>query len=251
MKLNELASLLFADDSGIDFQTLKDKTPEEVIQYFESKGLVLTDSWKDSLKHIQKNIFTVAGITKLELLQDVYSEVMEAIKDGISLRHFQKNLDSILVKKGWNTDENSILANPWRVNLIYRQNIQTAYQAGRMKQQFRNEERPYLQYIGVLDNNTRPTHEVMQKFFADKVLHFSHKLWKIWYPPCGFFCRCRVRSYTLAQVQKLGLTIIKRVPAEILKLRPDEGFDHKPDESIIVDLNKYNKDLADQFRKGA
>jgi uncharacterized protein with gpF-like domain len=76
--------------------------------------------------------------------------------------------------------------------------------AGRYKQQMENaDDRPYWQYIAVMDSRTRPAHSALN----GKVFRFDDVFWDTHFPPCGFRCRCRTRAYTAQQVKDKGLTV--------------------------------------------
>lgn len=233
--------------SQIEIKSLFDKTLDEVVDYFKSKGIVLTQSWKDYLKEVNRNVFSISKISRLDLLQDVYSELLKSIRNGDNADSFKKNLSNLLMKKGWMAGEltsgnQSIITSPWRLNLVFRQNVQTSYMAGRLKQQMESNTK-YWQYTGVLDRNTRPTHATLIRYFHDKVLPASDPFWDEMYPPNGFNCRCRVRAYNLQQVRQLGLTIIKILPSHIRNISADEGFDHSPLVPIKPDKSNYSNEL--------
>ena len=124
-------------------------------------------------------------------------------------------------------------AKAWRVDNIYRTNMQSAYMAGRYAQmQTTTKTRPYWRYVAVKDGRTRPTHRAMN----GKVFPHDHEFWDSWYPPNGFRCRCTVQTLSQAQVEARGLTVEERMPRMIepigpggvkmpaRPLRPDPGF---------------------------
>ncbi|MEW6444982.1 MAG: phage minor head protein [Pseudomonadota bacterium] len=96
---------------------------------------------------------------------------------------------------------------PRRLKLIYRQNMQTAYMAGRYKQQQELANatgpgaRPYWQYIAVRDSRTRPTHSALH----GRVWRADDPIWNHLYPPNGWNCRCRVRALSEFRMKKEGL----------------------------------------------
>ena len=95
-------------------------------------------------------------------MQDIRGAVDAAIKEGRTEQWFLNELAPILKKKGWwgkkevtdpDTGEVRYVrqGSPARLKLIYRQNTQSAYMAGRYKQQLENaDSAPYLRYIAVL-----------------------------------------------------------------------------------------------------
>lgn len=189
--------------------------PVEAVHYFRSKGIAVTENWHDLWQEAQARAFTVTGITKLDLMQDIRGAVDTAIKEGRTERWFLNELAPVLKKKGWwgkkevtNPDTGEVRyvrqGSPARLKLIYRQNIQSAYMAGRYKQQLENaDSTPYWRYIAVLDQKTRPAHAALN----GKVFHYDDPFWNAMYPPNGWNCRCRVAAYSESRLKRRGLEV--------------------------------------------
>lgn len=190
-------------------------TPVEAVRYFRSKGIAVTENWHDLWQEAQARAFTVAGVAKLDLLQDIRGAVDAAIKEGKTEQWFLNELAPILKKKGWwgkkevtNPDTGEVRhvrqGSPSRLKLIYRQNTQSAYMAGRYKQQIENADAaPYLRYIAVLDQKTRPAHAALHNM----VFRFDDPFWGAMYPPNGWNCRCRVAAYSESHLKRRGLKV--------------------------------------------
>lgn len=190
-------------------------TPVEAVQYFRSKGIAVTENWHDLWQEAHARAFTVAGVAKLDLLQDIRGAVDTAIKEGRTERWFLNELAPILKKKGWwgkkevtNPDTGEVRhvrqGSPSRLKLIYRQNTQSAYMAGRYKQQLENaDSAPYLCYIAVLDQKTRPAHAALHNM----VFRYDDPFWGAMYPPNGYGCRCRVAAYSESRLKRRGLKV--------------------------------------------
>lgn len=181
--------------------------------------------------------FAVAGIAKGDELATVFASLQRAINDGISYGEFQKECRDIFERRGWTGKM------AWRVDNIFRTNIQTAYQLGRYKQMSENvKDRPYWMYDAVNDKRTRPTHSAVD----GKVYPADHEFWNNWYPPNGFRCRCGVISYSKAQIESRGLDVEEEditgtplLPPGAIKpvpLLPDTGFDHHPGKTVWGDI---------------
>ncbi len=115
--------------------------------------------------------FTVARVTAMDVLVDIKKEVDRALAEGVSLAEFKQDLGERLAAKGWFAPKGEAAKielpdgtirkrlPPWRLELIWRTNIQTAYSAGRYRQMTDPdvaEARPYWQYKAILDRRTRP-----------------------------------------------------------------------------------------------
>ena len=63
--------------------------------------------------------------------------------------------------------------------------------AGRYKTQLGNvDDRPYWQYVAVMDRRTRPEHAELN----ERTFRYDDPFWNSFYPPNGWRCRCRVRA---------------------------------------------------------
>lgn len=187
--------------------------PARAIAYFQSKGLAPTMSWKDMQDEAHAVEFAVAGITKLDVLSDIQNSLTRSLTGGMSFRQFQDELEPLLQRKGWLgrglvADDDGVLQGkklmPYRLDTIFRTNIQSAYAAGRYQQQMRNvADRPYWEYNAVMDNRTRPTHAALN----GRVFRWDDPIWQTIYPPNGYNCRCWVRALTEAQMKNHPLGV--------------------------------------------
>ncbi|MDQ7799544.1 MAG: phage minor head protein [Candidatus Edwardsbacteria bacterium] len=257
-------------------------SPEKAVEYFRAKGYTISWDWYETWQEANSYAFTVSKVTRLDILRDIKTELQKALDDGLTLQQFRKNLDPILQSKGWwgqgQTESGQVvqMGSPWRLQLIYNQNIQSAYNAGRWEQQMANADaRPYLQYVAVMDSVTRPAHARLDGL----VFWANDPFWKTHYPPNGWGCRCSVRALSAADVKRLGLTVISSagllqenevlasgrtgevVPVTVFKFRneqtgeiitmaPDPGFNYNPGMAAWKpDLSKYPPDLMDIYNR--
>lgn len=233
---------------------------DEAIAYFQAKGYAISpDSWRDVWQDANARAFTVARVTAMDVLVDIKAEVDRALAEGVSLDEFKKNLAQRLQAKGWFAPKGEApkvelpdgtirkRLTPWRLETIWRTNIQTAYSVGRYMQMTDPdvaEARPYWQYKAILDRRTRPAHAAMH----DKVYDRRHPIWNTWYPPNGFHCRCYVKTLSADQVAARGLGPEIDPPG---RFEPDEGWRYNPGEAGLnawqPDLTSYPEALAGQF----
>jgi SPP1 gp7 family putative phage head morphogenesis protein len=178
--------------------------------------------------------FAVSGMAKGAELDTVFSALQRAIDAGTSFADFKADLAEILGRRGWTGPR------AWRVDNIFRTNIQTAYGVGRYRQmQQAVAERPFWQYSAVNDSRTRPTHAAMD----GKVFRHDDPFWDTWYPPNGFRCRCGVVTLSEEELHEQGLSVEERDPTGRLVepmdplsgrklparlMMPDPGFAHHP-----------------------
>ena len=133
---------------------------------------------------------------------------------------------------------------PIQADLIFRTNVQTAYNAGHYEQMSDpavRQLRPYWQYDAVNDAHTRPSHLAMD----GRVYPADSPVWDTWFPPNGFRCRCTVRSLSRRQVEQRGLTVETEAPP----IQPDPQFSTNPAKvRFEPDLKDYPEPLVKAYR---
>jgi uncharacterized protein with gpF-like domain len=75
--------------------------PKEAIAYLKNKGYKITFDYTEMQKSAHNKAFTVAKVTRLDLLKDIHDAVTHSIKDGKTFQEFKKQLLPILQEKGW------------------------------------------------------------------------------------------------------------------------------------------------------
>lgn len=261
--------------------------PTKAIEYLKNKGYAITWDWEELWQDAQAQAFTVAKATRLDILQDIREAVEKALAEGKTFAWFKKELTSVLQAKGWwgkqehvdeETGEVSLvqLGSPWRLQTIFRTNLQTAYMAGRWQAQIENvDDRPYWRYVAILDGRTRPSHRAMN----GKVLRYDDPFWQSFYPPNGWGCRCRVTTLSADDIAARGVqvetsegklgTAMKTVsvktgeerevatfravdPAtgKTVTVSPDVGWSYNPGAAAWApDLGRYTGNLATLAKK--
>ena len=143
--------------------------PTAAIKYFKKKGQTYTWDWYELWQDAHKKTFTVAKVMREDILKDIRSALDKALEEGKTFHEFQKELKPTLQKKGWwgeqivvdtqGNAEKVQLGSMYRLKTIYAVNMQTSYMTGRYKTQMDNiDNRPYWEYVAVLDSKTRPEH---------------------------------------------------------------------------------------------
>lgn len=223
---------------------------EEAIDYFKDKVPMYKAQYAKLAKEYQGLAFTVAGISSLDIINDVFQELQKAIEEGLTPRMFADNINAILKNKGWEG------LTPYRIDNIFRTNIQTAYAVGqyrRMTDPDVIKARPYWMYDAVNDHRTRPTHKALDGM----VYPAEHPFWDTWYPPNGYRCRCTVRSLSERDVKRKKLTVLEEIPKMVeppgmpaRPLNPDPGFSTNPAKvKWEPDMEKYPKSLQFAYQK--
>ncbi|MDI3547897.1 MAG: hypothetical protein PWR10_1549 [Halanaerobiales bacterium] len=215
---------------------------DEAVEAFQ--GLVPMTPYEFGLleKEVKARAFTVSRISKMDIINDVYNALQDAINEGTPIREFQSQVEDIFTKKGWQDAESR---SPYRIQNIYRTNIQKVFNAGRYKQQMDPDvlkNRPYWQYDAVNDSRTRPNHLAMDGI----VKRYDDPFWETHYPPNGFQCRCSVRSRSARDLKRLNLEVSDYKPV----INPDKGWDINPAKKLWEpDLDKYPDWLKEKYTR--
>lgn len=203
--------------------------PSDAIKALENRGKRLHESlaWQDVWQEAHAQGFTVAKSTGFDILDDIYKAVEKALNEGQTPRQFAKELTPVLQAKGWWGRKQVIdpatgrptiaqLGSPRRLQTIFDVNMRVSYAAGHWAAFERTKEaRPYLRYVAILDEDTRPAHRARHNL----CLPVDHPYWDMWAPPCGWNCRCTLQSLSERDVKKLqaeGEALFFEPPADVM-----------------------------------
>ncbi|WP_297814065.1 phage minor head protein [uncultured Helicobacter sp.] len=196
-------------------------SPEQNIKFLQQKKPELSFNYDEVMHEAHLKAFTIAKVTKLDLLSDMQDSLIKAQKEGKSFEVWKKEIKPTLAKKGWlgkvevrneKTGEiKTINVNNTRLQRIYNTNMRTANAQGRAKAQYALEGEIYLRYIALQDGLTRPSHLRMHGI----TLRRDDPFWETNYPPNGWNCRCVVRAYSKEECERQGFEISKTPPLPI------------------------------------
>lgn len=199
-----------------------DVPPQKAVDFFKAKGLQPTFHYADMLGQEHARAFTVAKMMDVDMLAQVRNSLDSALANGQSFKDWAATITPILQSGGWwgRTDLldpltgqplTAQLGSPWRLETIFRTNMQSAYAAGSWQEiQAQAEVAPYLMYDAVDDFRTRPLHASWDR----TVLPVTHLWWATHYPPNGYNCRCSVIQIDADQIKSLGLTLAAQAPQD-------------------------------------
>lgn len=216
-------------------------TPDAAIEFWQWRAKLTDEEAKALGEGARCRAFYVSGLARHDLVMLVSDGMEEALKNGETLETFKARIAEAIRTQGWHD---------YRVENIFRTNMQTAYAAGRYKKmQAVKKSRPYWQYMAIMDRRVRPSHAILNGM----VYPADHEFWKTNYPPNGFRCRCGVRSLSARQVKRMGLEVRKDMPGPGVWTDPkteyeyfvhfpgaDKGFKNNPGRDWVSDL----RDLA-------
>ncbi len=196
--------------SSLGFNPL---VPTEAIAYMEGKGLNITYDYDEMMHEAHHRSFTVAKITRTDLLHDMHKAVGEAIKEGVPFETFKKNIKPTLVKKGWygmqsitnpkTGETKEVYIGSKRLKNILYTNRHVAYTTGRYKQQAGFKTALYLQYQALHHGNRRADHQSKNGV----IKHRDDSWWSINYPPNGWGCKCFTTAHSKKELDRKGLKV--------------------------------------------
>jgi len=248
--------------------TIKPVAPKEAIAalFHRGKKLDPSFSWLDVSEAEHADRFTVAKSAGFDILTDIYAAVEAVVKDGKSIREATRDLTPILQAKGWwgrslmtdpLTGEDRIvqLGSVRRLRTIFDANLRVSYAAGHWTQfEATKAERPYLRYVAVMDDRTRPEHAALHNL----CLPVDHPFWKTWAPPNGWNCRCTLQALSQRDVDRMRGQLVFEPPS--IPMRPwvnsrtgevqelpegiDPGWAYNPGQAGFRSASSYADKLA-------
>jgi SPP1 gp7 family putative phage head morphogenesis protein len=194
---------------------------EKAMKFFQDKGEQVTKHWNDLSREQHEKMFTVANMTDKALLSDVRSLVDDAISNGVGFEQFQADFRKKIAEKGWDVLEGETdKAKAARARVIWETNIDTAHAKARKAQMSEVAKlRPYWQWVhSHASKNPRASHQRLHGL----ILPHDSPFWRSNYPPCGFGCKCTVRTLSKRDLVRLGKTGPNDIPAWF---KPDKGWE--------------------------
>lgn len=146
----------------------------EALKFAQSRNVVLPSEFYTLDLKTRQLSTTVSFLSSIEQIKSVINSVNKAIANGSTFQDFKKEVY-----------ENGIRLSPKYLDLVFRQNVQTAYSFGRWEQQSKNRNaRPYLMYSAIDDDRVRPDHIALNRI----IRHIDDPFWLMYYPPWAFRC---------------------------------------------------------------
>lgn len=201
---------------------------KEAVEFLKKKKPLSSEEYKALYDECRSKAFTVSGYTSLEVLQKFLDELADACEQGKTKKEFMDSMNDFLTRNGYEG------LNPFNADVIFRTNMQTAYNAGHYKSMTNPATiklRPFWKYVTAGDGQVRESHAQME----GRIYRADDPIWDIWYPPNGFRCRCTVVSMTKSQVERSRVPVSTGLPYEVdystgemLDQFPDKGFSNNP-----------------------
>ncbi len=209
---------------------------DEAVEWFRSR-IPLTDELLEKLRAwAGDRAWTIAGVAELDVVLDVYRALDDAIENHRTVDEFKRAVRDKL-EASWGG------AKAGRIELIFQNNVQTAYNRGRYSQMKEVADlRPYWMFDAILDSRTTRICQTRNK----TVLPQSDPWWDSNYPPLHHACRSSVRALTADSARERG--VATSPPQEH---PPSGGFGKSPavSEGWTPDSADYPPELWEIFQK--
>ena len=227
--------LLPGDEPLVRFPVI-DRAAESLVR----RNILTRAAFDAASLRARAQAFTVAGETVEDAIGTIREAMVEAIREGTTLRQFRQRVEEQL--------EGSFLG-PAHAETVFRTNIQTAYNAAHDELADRpivSELFPYQAYLPINDGRVRDEHlslgrripEISGSAFGiegTNIYRRADPFWDVFTPPWGFNCRCGVNLLTIEAAARAGLNearqwletgiappLVSRLPG--IPFRPDPDF---------------------------
>lgn len=256
--------------------------PQKAIEWLQAKG-VTAENYRNLTASEMAKVYSIARMTDLDMLNDMKQSMVKAADEGVPFGQFKKDLLQHMQNKGWLHQDSKgkpeiidpgtgeVFGSPRRLETIYRTNMQSAFSAGQYQTYMQNvDNRPFLQYVAVNDQNTRPAHSAMHGL----VYRYDDPFWATFYPPNGYNCRCTVIALAMRDMERRGLVLSESGEHNLVEVRQiinkkgeshptmayktpsgqtittDKGFNYNAGRmNYRPDLDGYDRGLAQAFAK--
>jgi hypothetical protein len=221
-----IVTTLFPEDEGPRFSIIF-----EAAENYRNRKILTRDQF-DLLSHqARASAFTIGGGMAEEAIEKVRDIIQEAIADGPSLDRVRQAVEEKVPES---------VMTPAKVELVYRQAIQSSYRDGReslISNPVVADVFPYQAYIPIEDGRVRPEHLKLGKLglSGTNIYRREDPIWDYFTPPWDYNCRCGVNLLTVNQAARLGVKeaqewlrtgnkppLVSRL--EAINFRPKMGF---------------------------
>lgn len=202
-----------------DISTSFRMPPAETIEFFRAKGYTTQARWDETWQQEHGRAFTVTKMMNGALLEEVRRSLDRVLSDGGTFEQWKAGIIPTLERAGWygrvqdsevTGVDHAVFIGRSRLKTIYDANLRSARAAGKWKRiQALKESAPYLMYDAINDRHTRPEHRLWGGLDTGRpiILPVDHPAWAIYFPPCGWGCRCGVSQLSLRTLQRRGLQV--------------------------------------------
>ncbi|NAW59324.1 MULTISPECIES: phage head morphogenesis protein [unclassified Vibrio] len=173
--------------------------------------------------------FTVANVSSIDAVNRVKKRYEDALESGAYRSETLGNIRQLLEQEGLSE------ANPYWLELHYRNNMMTAYNSGRWTQIANNDLVEFLVYSSVLDSGTTELCRKLDGVIKPK----DDPFWERFYPPNHHKCRATVSVLSRKQYDALPASMRRaseQVSGKALDKDAITGKEHQFTSSPLVSM---------------
>lgn len=189
--------------------------PKQAIEAFKAKKVLSPRTFRKLSDAYKMKSFTVTADLRVYMIDKIKGDIHAAISEGTTRQKFIKQLGERF--DAWGVTR----LKKHHAETVFDTNVLGSYAHGRYEQITSPglmKMRPYWQYKTVGDGRVRESHAAMH----NKIYPSDSEVWKTWFPPNGFRCRCSISTLTEEQAKEKGIT------EDLPDVKPDEGFAASP-----------------------
>lgn len=224
---------------------------KEQVEYFWKKKAVPQATFNKLDEDYHDYSFSVAGLTRADLLEDLRFLVGKAIENGEDYDVFTKKFNRLIGRKGWRPNPKPDSPKyAQRVRTIIDTNQRQSHRAGRHQQSKElGSKSPFRFRVWIHRDSPdfRETHKALHM----KALEKDDPFWGTCLPSCGWGCRCDSYLATESMLKQRGVEILGKAPDP--KTIADPEFMYVPgskksrDVAIAEGRNRLSDDLKGTF----
>ncbi len=201
----------------------------EARQWLKGRKVTPAFSYKDVWQEEHSVSFTVAKAMKADVLGTLKKSLLKANSEGIPYETWARDITPKLQGLGWwgksemtdpQTGEESLvqLGSPRRLKTIFESNMRAAAAAGQWDRiQETKEFLPFLIYELGPSENHRPDHAIR----AGMIARVDALVWRFWFAPNGWGCKCRIRQISGPEAKRRGYTGVDPDPGPMVEWTND------------------------------
>lgn len=223
--------------------TLSPLEPREALAFFRSKGFapaLQRFDYRDFWREEHARGFVVAKAMRDDVLLEIRDALELVLEEGQTLAQFRKDLAPKLRAMGWwgkGIERDPLtgelkeveLGSMRRLKVIFDTNMRTSYAAGQWARLQRTKDfLPYLEYRQLQRETKREEHEP----FHGLILPIDHPIWRIIFPPNGWFCACSVRPMNDRMLKREGKRLT--TPKELDQLESEAWTNPRSGETNAI-----------------
>jgi len=227
--------------------------PKEALEYFRKKLSVPTENWKQFDASQHDFAYTIAGLTRADLLESMRWLIEQAIAEGYSFETFNKQFKRLVRRRGWTPEPLPAGPSDWRMRIIFETPIRRSYGAGRLIQMRDPDvlsKRPYWMW----KHGDSPSPRMHHLELHNQVFRADDPFWEMAYPPCGYGCKCRAFSIGDRHLAARGLSVgmppdPSTVAQKGFRRAPGTTPESERQEVLEQGISRLSPELAEEVRK--